>query len=433
MPIGIGEDHEELRRTVRRWLEARCPPEVPRALLDAEVETMPPFWDELAGQGWLGHPRGRGVRRPGLRHARARRRGRGDGPGRDARAGRVPPCSPPPSCRPGADDAAAQGAARPHGRRHRPHRRGPAREPGPSTARAPGTARSTVHGEREPGARRHRWPRGSWPRSTGRTAHRVGVVRLDLDADGVTDHPAGQPGPHPPGGVGARRAASSWSPSASCPAVTSTTVRDLALVLAAAECAGGARWCLDVGTAYAIERRQFGRPIGQFQAIKHRLADMLVAVEQVTALAWDTAQAADAGDAAQAQLVGRAGRGLRPRRLRRVRQGLHPDPGGHGLHLGARRPSAPAPGPDAAPAGRGRAAPCGSRRRAPRCTAAGAGWRSSSPRTPSASGSRSGPWWPRWPPPRTRPSGAGAWSTPGSSRRTGRCRGDAARGPSSSS
>ncbi len=54
MPIGIGEDHEELRRTVRRWLETRCPPEVPRALLDAETETMPPFWDELAGQGWLG-------------------------------------------------------------------------------------------------------------------------------------------------------------------------------------------------------------------------------------------------------------------------------------------------------------------------------------------------------------------------------------------
>src|SRR5579863_6820 len=54
MPIGIGEDHEELRRTVRRWLEARCPPEVARALLDAETESMPPFWDELAAQGWLG-------------------------------------------------------------------------------------------------------------------------------------------------------------------------------------------------------------------------------------------------------------------------------------------------------------------------------------------------------------------------------------------
>src|SRR5579863_8541644 len=54
MPIGIGEDHEELRRTVRRWLETRCPSEVPRALLDAEIETMPPFWDELVRQGWLG-------------------------------------------------------------------------------------------------------------------------------------------------------------------------------------------------------------------------------------------------------------------------------------------------------------------------------------------------------------------------------------------
>src|SRR3984957_7810732 len=54
MPIGIGEDHEELRRTVRRWLEARCPPGAARALLDAEIETMPPFWAELAAQGWLG-------------------------------------------------------------------------------------------------------------------------------------------------------------------------------------------------------------------------------------------------------------------------------------------------------------------------------------------------------------------------------------------
>src|SRR5580692_8475455 len=54
MPIGIGEDHEELRRTVRRWVETRCPPEVPRAMLDAETESLPPFWDELAGQGWLG-------------------------------------------------------------------------------------------------------------------------------------------------------------------------------------------------------------------------------------------------------------------------------------------------------------------------------------------------------------------------------------------
>ena len=38
-------------------------------------------------------------------------------------------------------------------------------------------------------------------------------------------------------------------------------------------------------------RVQFGRPIGQFQAVKHALADMLVAVEQCAAVAWDAAAA----------------------------------------------------------------------------------------------------------------------------------------------
>jgi alkylation response protein AidB-like acyl-CoA dehydrogenase len=68
-------------------------------------------------------------------------------------------------------------------------------------------------------------------------------------------------------------------------------VRDLALVMAAAEGAGVARWCLDTASEYAKVRVQFGRPIGQFQAIKHALADMLVAVEQCAAVAWDAAAA----------------------------------------------------------------------------------------------------------------------------------------------
>ncbi len=69
------------------------------------------------------------------------------------------------------------------------------------------------------------------------------------------------------------------------------TVRSLALVLAAAECAGVARWCLDTASEYAKVRVQFGRPIGQFQAVKHALADMLVVVEQCAAVAWDAAEA----------------------------------------------------------------------------------------------------------------------------------------------
>src|SRR6476619_7363953 len=54
MSIGISEDHLALHATARRWLASHCPPSVPRALLDTETETMPPFWNELADLVWLG-------------------------------------------------------------------------------------------------------------------------------------------------------------------------------------------------------------------------------------------------------------------------------------------------------------------------------------------------------------------------------------------
>ena len=56
-------------------------------------------------------------------------------------------------------------------------------------------------------------------------------------------------------------------------------VLDIAAVLLAAESLGGARRCLDMSVDYAKNRQQFGRPIGSFQAIKHKCADMLVEVE----------------------------------------------------------------------------------------------------------------------------------------------------------
>jgi alkylation response protein AidB-like acyl-CoA dehydrogenase len=70
---------------------------------------------------------------------------------------------------------------------------------------------------------------------------------------------------------------------------TTGMVRDLALVVLSAEAVGGARWCLDTAAEHARTREQFGRPIGQFQGIKHRLADMLVLVEQGVAATWDAA------------------------------------------------------------------------------------------------------------------------------------------------
>ncbi len=54
---------------------------------------------------------------------------------------------------------------------------------------------------------------------------------------------------------------------------------DLAAVALAAEQVGGAQRCLDMSVEYANERVQFGRPIGSFQAIKHKCADMMVEVE----------------------------------------------------------------------------------------------------------------------------------------------------------
>ena len=56
-------------------------------------------------------------------------------------------------------------------------------------------------------------------------------------------------------------------------------VLDLAAVALAAEQVGGAQRALDLAVAYAKERVQFGRVIGSFQAIKHKCADMMVAVE----------------------------------------------------------------------------------------------------------------------------------------------------------
>lgn len=75
-------------------------------------------------------------------------------------------------------------------------------------------------------------------------------------------------------------------------------VLDRARAALAAEQVGGAQRCLDLGVAYAGSRVQFGRPIGSFQAIKHRLAEMMVRVETARSAAyWAACTAAtDAAD-----------------------------------------------------------------------------------------------------------------------------------------
>ena len=71
-----------------------------------------------------------------------------------------------------------------------------------------------------------------------------------------------------------------------------------AAILLSAEQVGGAQRCLDMSVDYAKVRVQFGRPIGSFQAIKHKCADMLLAVESARSAAYYAASALDGASAA---------------------------------------------------------------------------------------------------------------------------------------
>ena len=70
---------------------------------------------------------------------------------------------------------------------------------------------------------------------------------------------------------------------------------DRAAVLFAFEQVGGAQRCLDLAVAYAKERYTFGRPIGSYQAVKHKLADVFVAVELARSNAYYGAWALSTG------------------------------------------------------------------------------------------------------------------------------------------
>ncbi|MCU1627809.1 MAG: putative acyl-CoA dehydrogenase [Pseudonocardia sp.] len=103
------------------------------------------------------------------------------------------------------------------------------------------------------------------------------MARLDLD--GVHAEPVGDP--------------------ASLTAVLDR-VLDVATTALAAEQVGGARACLAASARYATERMQFGRPIGTFQAVKHKCADMYTRVQVADAAAREAARAVDGIEGAPA-------------------------------------------------------------------------------------------------------------------------------------
>jgi hypothetical protein len=80
--------------------------------------------------------------------------------------------------------------------------------------------------------------------------------------------------------------------------------RDLACLALGAEQVGAARRALDLTVGYALTRVQFGRVIGGFQALRHRMADLHVLVESARSLTRAAAAAADAPQAGDAPELG---------------------------------------------------------------------------------------------------------------------------------
>ena len=308
MPIAVTEEHEALRRTVERWLQAHCPPSEPRAVAEAPgpASDPPAVWEKMAAQGWLGL------------HLPEAQGGQGftlaevaivlEEMGHALFPGPVLPTMLVSAALAGHPDVAVRDALLPglaDGTVTAAVALG-----GPWLLRDASDDAVTLRGETRPvlglpTARLilmplERGPGVEWllldrdhlgdqVRVTALPALDAtrAVGMLELIGDGVTV---------PAGGAGV--------------VLRDEDVRGLMLVLAAAESAGIARWCLQTASEYAKVRVQFGRPIGQFQAVKHALADMLVAVEQCAAVAWDAAAAWSGGEdgrALSARIAGAVG------------------------------------------------------------------------------------------------------------------------------
>jgi alkylation response protein AidB-like acyl-CoA dehydrogenase len=119
-------------------------------------------------------------------------------------------------------------------------------------------------------------------------------------------------------------------------------VMERATVALAAEMVGTARRLLDMTLAYAKERIQFDVPIGSFQAVQHKLADMSLDVERAWSAVYYAAMAVDSedGDRHRAVHVAKAAAGEAARRAAKDGIQIHGGVGftmEHDLHLFLRR------------------------------------------------------------------------------------------------
>ncbi|MDF2706853.1 MAG: acyl-CoA dehydrogenase [Nonomuraea muscovyensis] len=277
MAIGLNEEHEALRESVSGWAERNIPAELLRSAADGSAGERPPFWGSLADQGLLGlHlPEEAGGSGYGLLEAAVAIEALAErmAPGPyvpTVLAGAVVHASKRHELLPALADGTLTGAVA---------------LAGTLTGTRDGDGELVVSGTAEPVLGGALADVLVLPVSTAE-----GEVWVALDAAAAT--------------VTAlksldltRSAARVELAGVSVPAervlegVERSGVLTLAAILLGAEATGLASWCVRSAAEYAKVRVQFGRPIGQFQGIKHKLSRMLVALEQARATVWDATRA----------------------------------------------------------------------------------------------------------------------------------------------
>ena len=269
MTIGITDEHRALQETVGRWATTHCPPAVVRAGLDDDGagDVFPPFWSDLGERGWIGLAVAEDVGGEGFGLAElvvvVEELGRA--------------CAPGPFV-PTALAALVIDRFAPDQLRHEllpdlvsGRRIGTVALPSPSASWEPVLSAGQADLFVLPAGD------GTWavvdaadvvvePWASLDRTRRVGRVTADVAVGPERRFTA------PPGADG---------------------VEGVVALLLGAESVGLAAWCVDTAAEHARVREQFGRPIGQFQAVKHRCADMLCALEQARAAVWDAANDGD--------------------------------------------------------------------------------------------------------------------------------------------
>ena len=274
MSIALTDDHRELGNVARSFLTAQKARLAARALLDADAEARPPFWDELAELGWLGlhvdeQYGGSGFGLPELVVVI-------DELGRAAAPGPFVPT------------VVVSAVIAAVGTEEQKARLLPGLVDGSHTAAVGFGGNLTVSGGRASGDAGV--VLGAGLADVLLLASGEDMLVIERTADGVTvEVPENLDRTRRSGRVALTDVAVDGNvlPGARNAALARTRT------LYAAEAVGGASDCVDTAVEYAKVREQFGRTIATFQAVKHHCANMLVAAESAVSCVWDAARAAD--------------------------------------------------------------------------------------------------------------------------------------------